>query len=431
MCKALTLQLRRCRHNPRNGDYCGIHTMDEDGRGTLGYDHNGGNLSEICRRIRERYFDNNGILPNFSTNLASDSIRRYIYNEVMPFMRDCWKMGITGSDIPEQQLRIHYEVIGEQTLVDLPVRQWTPEQRTQHFERIRREDAQRREENQRQRAMFEQQQNQVHAVPEFPPGWALRADTFLVHMAGPGLQRMNAGGIENQLHELPRVLAAAAAPPAVAARGLPSIANDPQSVHRTSVNESVIASIKILNDIPWKREVWPILHEDGMKFPSGRKLFEHIFLWSDIYTKKESKELFPQLLPLIEKNYISGIINNDGMVFGTKLWIILYKTIQWAFERPLEEQKEIFKRMLEECYEGREMCVQGKMARFVNILCGFHPDIRVGLSGKELLQDRMAKLAQREGIESEARIEEGREILRDAAVPEVEWDVWLEPLLLF
>ena len=141
--------------------------------------------------------------------------------------------------------------------------------------------------------------------------------------------------------------------------------------------------------------------------------------------------MFPKLFPLLEKNYISGITNIEEEVFGIKPWVVLYKVCQWAWERPVDEQREIFKRMLEECHEGRDMCIQGKVSRFVNILSGIHPDIRVGLSGKEMLQDRMARLAQTEGMEPETRIEEGRSILRDAGVPEDQWEAWLEPLLLF
>ena len=169
-----------------------------------------------------------------------------------------------------------------------------------------------------------------------------------------------------------------------------------------------------------------------MLFRSGaRKLFEHIYLWSDIFTRDESKEMFPKLFPLIENNKISGIMNIEEEVFGIKPWTALYKVCQWTWERPPEEKKEIFKRMLEEMYEGRDMCLQGKVSRIINILSGFHPHIRIGLSGKELLQDRMAKLALREGMDAELKIEEGRGILRDAAIPEEEWDTWLEPLILF
>mgnify|MGYP001480277355 CR=1 FL=1 len=324
-------------------------------------------------------------------------------------------MGIRIPNFSQATLSTHYPVIGQAGHVEMPPRVMTPEEReTESRNRIRQYHQRQQIRHFIQQQEIRQNEEQLPAAPPF----------------NGRLQRMNAENIDAGAFAV-----AAAAIDAVhhiqGHNGLPAIANDSQSVHRTSVNESVMASIEVLTKMPWRKESWPILHEDQTKFPGGRKLFEHIFLWSDIYTKKESKEMYPKLLALTEKNYISGIVNMNDVVYGTKLWIILYKIIQWTFERPHEEQKEIFKRMLEECFEGRDMCIQGKLARFVNILSGFHPDVKVGLSGKELLQERMARLAQREEMDSEKRIEEGRDILRDASVPEVEWDAWLEPLLLF
>ena len=394
MCKAITLQLRRCRRGANQGDYCGTHSMEIDAEAT---ETNVANLSEVCRRIQQAYFDAYGIKLNFSTNLNSEAVRAHIYGDILPFLRDCWKMGIPNADLPVEHLRTHYEVIGNRSEIVLPQRTCTPDERRQEVRRIRHA----RQEEYRQRLQ------RLMALNQGRQNDAINAAAFAVVRAP---------------------VPAAVAP---AAPGLPPIANDTQSVHRTSVNESVKESIKIINNIPWNRSVWPVLHEDGVKFPGGRKLFEYIFLWSDIYTKEESKKLFPKLLPLLGKNAISDIVNIDETVFGVKPWVVLYKTIQWAFERPHEEQKEIFKRVLEESSEGMGMCIQGKMARFANILCGFHPDIRVGLSGKELLQDRMSRLAQRNDIDAETKMEEGRGILRDAEVREEEWDTWLEPLLLF
>lgn len=397
MCKALTLQLRRCRHIPRDGnDYCGTHSLELPADGL---DTNLHNLTQICTRIRTRYFNPNlELLTVFTTELPSEAVRQHVYEDMMPFLRDCWKMGITNENYSDMTLRTHYRAVGEESQVELPARRLTPLQRY--------EETHRTQEIIR-RAARQHIVNVVHNFPEMAQE--------------PELDRQQPrGGARPPWAMWPQPT-----------QGLPSIAIDTQSVHRTSVNESVTAGIKILREMPWRKEVWPILHEDGQKFPGGRKLFEHIFLWSDIYTKNESKEMYHKLLPLIEKNYISGIVNINDTVHNTKPWIVLYKIIQWTFERPREEQKEIFKRLLEECYEGREMCLQGKVARFVNVLSGFHPDISVGLSGKELLQERMSRLALREDVESEAKMEEGRGILRDAAIPEAEWDAWLEPLLLF
>lgn len=410
MCKGFTRNLSRCRAViARGADYCHNHSMDIT---DTGLDMNGDNLALICLGLRERYFNADGTITDlYLAQLTNEELRRIFYDEVMPFLRNCWRMGIRGSDLPEAVLRTHVAVLGTITQMELPERVWTPLQRTLEVTRRR---------NQEENRMRVARQAHVQGrffddalqLPPHPPfGGIIPRGNHLgaVGAVGAGLPRANAMG-----------------------GGLPPIAQDTQSVHRTSVNESVMESIKVLRAIPWKHEVWPVYHDETKKkFPGGRKLFEHIFLWSDIYTRQESKEMFPTLLPILEKNCISMLTNSDEEVFGVKPWIVIYKTCQWAWERPVEEQKEIFKRLLEEAYEGRDMCIQGKVARFVNVLSGFHPDIRVGISGKELLQDRMARLAQREGMDPEARIEEGRGILRDAAVPEADWEAWLEPLLLF
>jgi len=310
----------------------------------------------------------------------------------MPFLRDCWKMGIGNTNFPIETLQLHYEVLGEPTQIELPPRRLTPEQRENEHTLLR-----------------EAMQQRLRAAMRRPLNY-------------------NGLNVIPQQEVLNNAILPPPLPPPLS--NLPSISNDPQSVHRESVNKSVTDSIKVLKLISWSPSKWPILHESG-KLPGGRKLFEYIYLWSDIYKREESKELFPKLFPLLEKNYISGLVNIEDEVFGIKPWTALYKVCQWTWERPLEEQKEIFKRMLDEIYEGRDMCLQGKVSRIINILCGFHPEIQVGLSGKEMLQDRMARLANQEGMDIELRMEEGRGILRDAAVPEEEWNVWLEPLLLF
>jgi hypothetical protein len=402
MCKGFTRNLTRCRAVVRGGgDYCHNHSMDIT---ETGLDMNDDNLGLICTGLRGRYFNRDGtILDIYLTRLTDEELRRVFYDAVMPFLRDCWSMGIPNSDLPQAVLRTHVAVLGTITQVELPRRVWTPARRIAEMTRRRNERGRFARPGAHREIFIDEAhiQDRFFAAdfPPLPPGPPF----------GGGLPRANAMG-----------------------GGLPPIAQDSQSVHRTSVNESVMESIKVLKAIPWKHKVWPIYHDETKKkFPGGRKLFEHIFLWSDIYTRQESKEMFPKLLPILEKNGISAITNSNEEVFGVKPWIVIYKTCQWAWERPVDEQREIFKRLLEESYEGRDMCIQGKVARYVNVLSGFHPDIRVGLSGKELLQDRMARLAQREGMKPEARMEEGRGILRDAAVPEAEWETWLEPLLLF
>jgi hypothetical protein len=210
---------------------------------------------------------------------------------------------------------------------------------------------------------------------------------------------------------------------------LPRITQDTQSVHRASVNNSVKEAIEILKKDPWKREIWPFLHSDGVKFASPERYLEHIYLWSDIYTKKESKGMYKKLRELIDNRVLTDLVNyKDRKYEDCFPWTILYKVIQWIFSQSIEVQHDAFLRMLDELYEGRNMCMDGQVARFINVLTGIHPDIRIGLSNREMLQERMARLSDLT-LPYDEKVERAREILRVSEVEETEWEAWLLPLI--
>jgi hypothetical protein len=379
MCKGITSQGRKCLGVQR--DYCHHHNPQ------LFTNNIAPSLNSIKYYFRWSSNDNTQqitIRPEFLETNTSEATRRHLYDEIMPFLRDCWKWGHSGTDrFSREILRIHFVQIGvrqDLTEEQLGERQWT--------ETVRRTEY-----------------RQHLGLP----------------LVQPILQRRNAELIGDDI----------IVPPQQIQPTIPAPFKDSQNVHRSSVNESVNKSVEIICADDWKRPLWPILGKDGEKLPMCKTLLEKIYLWNPVYTLIEKeKVIWPKLFPLIESNKISSIMNYDENIYGKKPWIILYKTFNWIFQQTADVQKDALLRLLDELYEGREMCIAGKVSRIVNSLVGIHPNIHIGLSGKEMLQERMAALAKRTGLEPETKMEEGRGILRDANVPENEWEVWLEPLLL-
>jgi len=379
MCKGITSQGRKCLGAAPINEYCRYHDPQSFRN----------NIAPSLNSIKYYFhWDNThqiNIRPEFMEANLSSATRRHLYDEVMPFIRDCWKWGHPGTDrFTTDILCIHFPRLGERqdlTEQQLGARIWTEATRRTQYA--------------------------IH-IPQNPPV----------------LQRHNADAIEN--NPLPRVLAAVSAIPKI-----PPPFMDTQNVHRTSVNESVSKSIEIICTDEWKNDLWPIMGKDGKKLPQCKALLEKIFLWNPAYSLEEKeKTIWPKLFPLINGNQIGVLMSYDESVYGRKPWFILYKIFNWIFKQNADVQKDALLRVLDELFEGREMCIAGKVSRFVNSLVGIHPNIHVGLSGKEMLQVRMAALAKKSNIDAEIKMEEGRGILRDAKVPENEWEIWLEPLLL-
>lgn len=404
MCKGITSQGRKCQSgNPRR-DYCHHHNPE------LFTNNLAPSLNSVKYYFHWDNIDNTRQITfrrDFLINNTSEGTRRHLFDEVMPFLRDCWKWGHPGTDrFSIHLLCTHFPRVGvREDLTDeqLGGRRWT--------------EAERRAENARL------------AVPLAPP-------------APPILQRQDTDADADAIGENIRILAR---PPQLwpwqpqlprtpRPQNIPAIPKpfeDSQSVHRTSVNESVNKSVEILCAIDWNKAVWPMLAKDGEKLPPCKLLLEKIFLWNQAYSLEEKETIiWPKLFPLIDGNKIGVLMSYNENIYGKKPWFVLYKTFNWIFQQTADVQKDALLRVLDELYDGRDMCIAGKVSRIVNSLVGIHPDIHIGLSGKEMLQERMAALATRQNMDPEVKMEEGRVILREANVPESDWEAWLEPLLL-
>jgi len=98
----------------------------------------------------------------------------------------------------------------------------------------------------------------------------------------------------------------------------------------------------------------------------------------------------------------------------------------WQFIDKSPDKKDLKKILSAELRDNIGMCAQGNLSRICNVLQGYLDGIGQKESVSEILGREFPKLMELENVvEREAR---GAAILRENAVPEGEWENWLEPL---
>uniref|UniRef100_A0A6C0CHX2 Uncharacterized protein n=1 Tax=viral metagenome TaxID=1070528 RepID=A0A6C0CHX2_9ZZZZ len=98
----------------------------------------------------------------------------------------------------------------------------------------------------------------------------------------------------------------------------------------------------------------------------------------------------------------------------------------WQFIKNSPDRVDLKKILSAELRDNIGMCAQGNLSRMCNVLQGYMDGIGQKESVSEILGREFPKLMELENpVEREAR---GAAILRENAVPEGEWENWLEPL---
>jgi hypothetical protein len=98
----------------------------------------------------------------------------------------------------------------------------------------------------------------------------------------------------------------------------------------------------------------------------------------------------------------------------------------WQFISKSPNKQDLKKILASELRDNIGMCAQGNLSRMCNVLQGYLEGIGQKESVSEILGREFPKLME---IEREPdRLREGERILRENAVPEGEWENWLEPL---
>jgi len=203
--------------------------------------------------------------------------------------------------------------------------------------------------------------------------------------------------------------AAAAAQPAAAgagaAAGLPArnpamplrdFTQDRQNLHRSAVVEYVTTIFNKLMEV---------------RVPEGQKtlagVFEHCTLPADaailmvqLYTRPASIYEIPNAYP----RALDAV---------------------WAYISSHPEKTALCARITHELTDNIGMCLQGNLSRLCNIVSGYIDGVQPMVPTGETLQNRMAALAA-DALPN--KIPRAREILRELAIPEGQWNDWLDAL---
>jgi hypothetical protein len=185
---------------------------------------------------------------------------------------------------------------------------------------------------------------------------------------------------------------------------LRAFAVDPQSVHRSSVQN---ATQRIVQQLMAR----PVLDDQVAIF--------------EIMIDLEN----PDIVSWRNDAYKFTILNMfTDEYFSLEAFSVRYGDVVdrvWSFIRGHAERTELVVRLAQEISEGVGMCANGKMARLVNVLQGYDETLDVE-PPREMFQSAIAALMSRPRADREAR---ARELFDEYRIPPEEHDVWLEPLL--
>jgi hypothetical protein len=87
----------------------------------------------------------------------------------------------------------------------------------------------------------------------------------------------------------------------------------------------------------------------------------------------------------------------------------------------------LYKRAYEETTESVGLCCQGHLSRLINIFSGFDSEFTSPVSNKEILQDKMARIAGTD-ISMELKIANAEGALAELQIPKEEWNSWISAL---
>ena len=183
--------------------------------------------------------------------------------------------------------------------------------------------------------------------------------------------------------------------------GLHAFAADRQNVHTPVVNRQTHAGLEILlgtsvsSDQDTLREIESVWEKSHTR--SIRMVLADMRQWYDVQMcRTEDDWLYRRTL--------------DGL---------------WAYIQASPAKDELVERLWEECYESVRMCCDGHISRLCNVLCGFQEEFKPTVSVGELLQQRMAVIAERE-IPVEDKVGEAWVVFEELAIPMDQREAWIE-----
>jgi hypothetical protein len=189
---------------------------------------------------------------------------------------------------------------------------------------------------------------------------------------------------------------------------LRAFALDPQSVHRSSVQNSTHKAVLELLSRPA-----PPADQDTLPEIVGIFNTSATLRWP----AHDAHDARDMTITELTDNYF------NMSAFSTPYSSVL--DYVWAYIGGHAEKNELTQRLAEELYEGKGMCSNGKMARLINILQGYDESLETA-APRELFQQRIAELASKPLAERTAA---AHALFAEFRIPENEHAAWIEPLL--
>jgi hypothetical protein len=176
---------------------------------------------------------------------------------------------------------------------------------------------------------------------------------------------------------------------------LQRLANDTQNVHTGPVNRQTKANEDLLLKISVPKHPNTILEiTSRMKFP---RVVKDVKKWYNVTSCRSIDDyLYRRLL--------------DGL---------------WIHIQTSEHKEELVKRLQEEMIESIGKCCEGHISRLCNVLVGFDDSFKPVVSTGELLQQKLAAIAERD-IQVEYKVGEAWSIFDELGIPIEERNAWIE-----
>lgn len=189
---------------------------------------------------------------------------------------------------------------------------------------------------------------------------------------------------------------------------LQAFATDSENVHRSSVQTTTQKGLDVL-----MRRQTLIDQETLPEIIAAFQIKEHVRFGTDAKDKA--------ITELTNDYYIT-------VAFGVSYGDVLDRV--WATIRQKDEPNQLIRRLAQEICEGYKKCVNGKIARLVNVLRGFDEELDNAMTGgmapREAFQAKFATLLR---LPIAERRSAALEIFQEYQIPEAERPTWLEPLL--
>jgi len=183
---------------------------------------------------------------------------------------------------------------------------------------------------------------------------------------------------------------------------LRGFAADSESVHRSSVQGMIAASLRIVFQYPVD--------------PGVDAFSEFLCAFVD--------------QGFVQRDLVYALGSNlESLTIPLQERTVTYKEVfahVWAYIRSSEHKQELVKRLVEELEDGLGTCPNGQLARLLNVLQGYELSLPSITDKGSLLQNRMALIAERP---LEERLQEATRVFEELGVPKDEQGVWMESLV--